>query len=205
MGGQWWRCLGVLAIIGVLSVGGIAGYSKAMFKNKMTKLTTGIYYLADNLDLIFSHDDYGINDLSSIIVKMNIVPDGFTVKNPNSNSPQLIDPFGHNVSSNITLPHSQKTVVALYINKVSYDVCVNFLSQSTWENRDLVFLGVNHTSVSPENTAEYAQIAMFYVAENINYIGNVNRAVELCTNSCKSKSGEEGYCYISLQYYITRH
>ena len=29
--------LGVLAIIGVLSVGGIAGYSKAMFKHKMSK------------------------------------------------------------------------------------------------------------------------------------------------------------------------
>ena len=29
--------LGVLAIIGVLSIGGIAGYSKAMFKYKMNK------------------------------------------------------------------------------------------------------------------------------------------------------------------------
>lgn len=29
--------LGVLAIIGVLSVGGIAGYSKAMAKYKLTK------------------------------------------------------------------------------------------------------------------------------------------------------------------------
>lgn len=32
--------LGVLAIIGVLSVGGIAGYSKAMYKYKLTK----VYY-----------------------------------------------------------------------------------------------------------------------------------------------------------------
>lgn len=30
--------LGVLAIVGVLSVGGIAGYSKAMVKNKNIKL-----------------------------------------------------------------------------------------------------------------------------------------------------------------------
>ena len=30
--------LGVLAIIGVLSVGGIAGYSKAMFKYKISKI-----------------------------------------------------------------------------------------------------------------------------------------------------------------------
>ena len=30
--------LGVLAIIGVLSVGGIAGYSKAMFKHKISQM-----------------------------------------------------------------------------------------------------------------------------------------------------------------------
>ena len=33
--------LGVLAIIGVLSVGGIAGYSKAMTKFKINKISKG--------------------------------------------------------------------------------------------------------------------------------------------------------------------
>lgn len=41
--------LGVLAIIGVLSVGGIAGYSKAMLMYKMDK------WKAQISDLVFFH------------------------------------------------------------------------------------------------------------------------------------------------------
>ncbi|MBQ2811478.1 MAG: type II secretion system protein [Alphaproteobacteria bacterium] len=41
--------LGVLAIIGVLSVGGIAGYSKAMFKHKFTKTIDIISYAVNRL------------------------------------------------------------------------------------------------------------------------------------------------------------
>ena len=46
--------LGVLAIIGVLSVGAIAGYSKAMFKYKLNKHTTQIGYI---LDYIIANQD----------------------------------------------------------------------------------------------------------------------------------------------------
>ena len=46
--------LGVLAIIGVLSVGGIAGYSKAMVKYKTTKTMDQISLLAANIRTAFS-------------------------------------------------------------------------------------------------------------------------------------------------------
>lgn len=46
--------LGVLAIIGVLSVGGIAGYSKAMNKYKINKTTDQISMLVANLRTLFS-------------------------------------------------------------------------------------------------------------------------------------------------------
>ncbi len=41
--------LGVLAIVGILSVGGIAGYSKAMMKYKNNKLTEEFAFLLDNM------------------------------------------------------------------------------------------------------------------------------------------------------------
>ena len=41
--------LGVLAIIGVLSVGGIAGYSKAMMKHKLNKHAQSINLLINNI------------------------------------------------------------------------------------------------------------------------------------------------------------
>ena len=46
--------LGVLAIIGVLSVGGIAGYSKAMNKYKINKTTDQVSMLVANLRTLFS-------------------------------------------------------------------------------------------------------------------------------------------------------
>ena len=46
--------LGVLAIIGVLSVGGIAGYSKAMNKFKINKTTDQVSMLVANIRTLFS-------------------------------------------------------------------------------------------------------------------------------------------------------
>lgn len=46
--------LGVLAIIGVLSVGGIAGYSQAMNKFKVTKTTDQIQTMVQNIRTLFA-------------------------------------------------------------------------------------------------------------------------------------------------------
>ena len=66
--------LGVLAIIGVLSVGGIAGYSKAMNKYKINKTTDQVSMLVANLRTLFSSQgDYaGLNNGQAI--KFGVVP-----------------------------------------------------------------------------------------------------------------------------------
>ena len=66
--------LGVLAIIGVLSVGGIAGYSKAMNKYKINKTTDQVSMLVANLRTIFSSQgNYaGLNNGSAI--RFGVVP-----------------------------------------------------------------------------------------------------------------------------------
>lgn len=43
--------LSVLAIIGVLSVGGIAGYSKAMEKHNLNKLKDQLFQIVSNISL----------------------------------------------------------------------------------------------------------------------------------------------------------
>ncbi len=60
--------LGVLAIIGVLSVGGIAGYSQAMSKFKVTKTTDQIQTMVTNIRTLFaSQKTYkGINAASTM-------------------------------------------------------------------------------------------------------------------------------------------
>lgn len=60
--------LGVLAIIGVLSVGGIAGYSKAMAKYKQNKLGDQISMLVTNIRTLYgnSQDYTGLSGESAI-------------------------------------------------------------------------------------------------------------------------------------------
>lgn len=69
--------LGVLAIIGVLSVGGIAGYSKAMSKYRVNKTVDQISHIAANTRILFSsqknYSDLGINN-GDVIDKAKLVP-----------------------------------------------------------------------------------------------------------------------------------
>ena len=66
--------LGVLAIIGVLSIGGISGYSKAMSKYRVNKTLDQISMLVMNIRSLFASSvDYA--DLSvSTAIQMGIVP-----------------------------------------------------------------------------------------------------------------------------------
>ncbi len=66
--------LGVLAIIGVLSVGGIAGYSKAMMKFKINKTIDQISQIAQNTRTLYARQkNYG--SLSGkVVYKANLAP-----------------------------------------------------------------------------------------------------------------------------------
>ena len=67
--------LGVLAIIGVLSVGGIQGYSKAMTKFKINKTMQQIAEIATNIRTLYIQQN-DFNSLSNTTaVQMGIIPD----------------------------------------------------------------------------------------------------------------------------------
>jgi len=72
--------LGVLAIIGVLSVGGIAGYSKAMLRYKVNKSIEQVSLISQNVRSFFaSQRNYGglssVGDALSLIKKAKLVPE----------------------------------------------------------------------------------------------------------------------------------
>ena len=71
--------LGVLAIIGVLSVGAIAGYSKAMMKYKLNQHAQAVNLLINNLLSIKDKLQYIPNGgtlYGTLFYKMNLLPDG---------------------------------------------------------------------------------------------------------------------------------
>ena len=74
--------LGVLAVIGVLSVGGIAGYSKAMMKYRVNKTIEQITLIAGNLRTFFGNQPPAMRYLGlgeegslNIMKKAKLVPD----------------------------------------------------------------------------------------------------------------------------------
>ena len=80
--------LGVLAIIGVLSVGAISGYSKAMFKYKLNKQAESFSMLLNETIKLLPDLErhYGTNlqqqyVLNNFFYKANLLPDGMSYKN----------------------------------------------------------------------------------------------------------------------------
>ena len=70
--------LGVLAIIGVLSVGAIAGYSKAMMKHKLNQHAVAVNMLINNVLSIkdkLQHTEY-LTHYGTLLYKLNLLPDG---------------------------------------------------------------------------------------------------------------------------------
>ncbi len=67
--------LGVLAIIGVLSVGGIAGYSKAMNKFKTNKVADNVSMLVANIKTLYAQQNTytGLSNVTAY--SMGVVPD----------------------------------------------------------------------------------------------------------------------------------
>ena len=90
--------LGVLAIIGILSVGGIAGYSKAMSKFKLNQTVKDYIYVTQN---ILEQSD-GLTksttfSLTKICQSLNIIPPTWTLSRNTSIGKVFADNLGNSV------------------------------------------------------------------------------------------------------------
>ena len=87
--------LGVLAIIGVLSVGGIAGYSKAMNKYKINKTTDQVSMLVANIRTLFSSQGNYVGLTNQQAKKFGVVPNDMYT---NVSSADIKNAFGGEVT-----------------------------------------------------------------------------------------------------------
>ena len=119
--------LGVLAIIGVLSVGGIAGYSKAMNKFKTNKVADNVSMLVANIKTLYAQQkDYDGLDNSSA-VSMGVVPDelGTTESLTNAFNGSVI------ISEASSTDSSDKKAFTLTFNGLSREACIT-LATNDW-------------------------------------------------------------------------
>ena len=122
--------LGVLAIIGVLSVGAIAGYSKAMMKyklNKQSEQLTQILFSLEHYREMLGRDRNNIAINSSIVTlltKLNAIP--LEMIRPNSD--YIYDIFGNEIVlayyGNAESPLDSYTLAVTY-QPDQQDVCNN--------------------------------------------------------------------------------
>ena len=138
--------LGVLAIIGVLSVGGISGYSKAMAKFKLTKAQDQISMLLMNIRTAFatSPNYNGLNNGNAVLY--NIVPGDMV---PGGSGSNINHAFGGAVnvhscnSSGSTSGGDQYFYIEL--NNLGREACVS-LASSDWGTDGLVSMTVSGSS-----------------------------------------------------------
>ena len=173
--------LGVLAIIGVLSVGGISGYSKAMAKFKLTKAQDQISMLLMNIRTAFatSPNYSGLNNDAAI--DYNIAPGDMV---PDVNGTAINHAFGGAVTVKAEDPNSQ--YFSIQLDGLGNEAC-QALASSDWGTDGLVSLNGKTTS-NPGTT--------------LTTLGSATPAANLPITMFQAK--DKGYCekgkYSSLKW-----
>ena len=139
--------LGVLAIIGVLSVGAIVGYSKAMMKYKLNKQAEQISQLLASIFTTISQNSYSVRPdgtrVAELFNKLKLLPDGMIYMNPTV----VKDSMNDRIELYVRAGENNLFFIVNYYNKHSstIDSCVNIfeiLKEYSYGNStlDQVFL-----------------------------------------------------------------
>ena len=182
--------LGVLAIIGVLSVGGIAGYSKAMHKYRINKTIEQITLIAGNIRTFFgprgNYEEVSCNGNScnnegcasvsgcTIVKKAKIIPedmlDYITSTSFKGNIKSITNPFGGTLGISSTpksMEGDKKAFSIFYTLEDNQEACIELLSQD-WSNvsSNVIFY------ITPSNYAN-----LYYAVAPL----SLDDAVKACT------------------------
>ncbi|MBR3501751.1 MAG: hypothetical protein IKO06_02470 [Alphaproteobacteria bacterium] len=141
--------LGVLAIIGVLSVGGIAGYSKAMMKYRINKTIEQITLIAGNVRTFFApQKSYeGVNK-NKILCKAKIIPDEMWYSDTS-----IINVFGYGVyvenAYKSTSGDNKAFKITYKLPSSEENFCIELLSQD-WTDVGIIGIQINapHTATT---------------------------------------------------------
>lgn len=141
--------LGVLAIIGVLSVGGIAGYSKAMAKFKLTKAMDQLTMLLANIRTTYAGmQSYNGLDTAAARTYQLAPQDMF-----GTTADTLVNGFGGSVIVKAVNHNSVKDMgFAVVFNSLTKEACIN-LATSDWGT------GINGLTISATSTDAIADTA----------------------------------------------
>lgn len=124
--------LGVLAIIGVLSVGGIAGYSKAMMKFKINKTVQQISEIVTNVRTLYAQQkNYeGLN--TETAVQMGVIPDELST---GFQFGRITNVFGGNVRVERVYNGGNRDIFMVGFEGLPEEACIS-LATANWGTTD---------------------------------------------------------------------
>ena len=161
--------LGVLAIIGVLSVGGIAGYSKAMTKFKTNKVADNVSMLVANIKTAYAQQNTYTDLNNANAVSIGVVPDELVVKDSNGAYSKLLNAFNGSVyisQSDSTNPNDGKAFI-IEFGSLSKEACIA-LATNDWGagySSGLIALQVQGTSAANTATSGKSTLNNIYIGQ----------------------------------------
>ena len=127
--------LGVLAIIAVLTVGGIAGYSQAMAKHKLNRAQEQIFTIIANVRTFYA-SNAGFADLDNAnAIKLNILPSDMLPRGGQTSANGIHSAFGGRV--NIQAEEGNIGHFSIEFQDIGGDTCISLMS-SDWGTDGLV-------------------------------------------------------------------
>ena len=169
--------LGVLAVIGVLSVGGIAGYSKAMTKYRVNKTADQIAQLAQNIRTLYaSQKNYNTLN-STVIKKAHLAPEDMY---DNTNSTTMYNPFGGDVyvmqqGKNY---NSDNKAFVITSSRIPQEACIELLTRD-WGSSGLIAAGTMYTYMAMYGCSSSG--GYYYVCANEGVM-SVDKAISACSS-----------------------
>ena len=186
--------LGVLAIIGVLSIGAIAGYSKAMFKYKLNKQTTQIGYILDyiiaNQDQLRKLPYYMKNTLN----KLGVVPNEMV----KDNTEYAYDVFNSRIklenSSNAAASYGFALGVEINSGNNASEICRNFLTMAKARADDVSYVYVQKKEADNSFSGSDA-----YYGNKVKHMSRYLRNMDMVTmdNTCKV-CADSNFCFVFI-------
>ena len=191
--------LGVLAIIGVLSVGGIAGYSKAMSKYRVNKNIDQISHIAANTRILFgsqkNYDDLAGDKKNDIIDKAKLFPQemgsGGSYKNPFSGDATI-------TAAKRFKNETDKKAFVIKYTQIPQEACIDLatIDWGTGSGGGLVALGVN-TDVDTMVTDGTAAGGDNCTGDKVICGGSAVMEVDKAVAACNETDGN----FLSLKFY----
>ena len=170
--------LGVLAIIGVLSAGGLAGYSKAMFKHKMNSTLDQITMLVTNIRTMYGTQDNYEGLTAAQAIQLGIIPAAM------KNGSALVSPFKGPVTiatskaSDATGAPDNTAFVVTY-NDLPSEACINLATAEWGTGAGSGFIGVQAATTSgADASGAYVGAALDGRNEGVPY--KVGDAITAC-------------------------